>query len=870
MTQSIPQDVDRGDLTASRFFTLGRVGVELVGGSDDGDSLATQTKQLAVLAYLCVARPRGMRQRDDVAAMFWPEQSQDRARAALRGAIHKLRRALGADVLVGVGDEKIGIDAARVWCDATAIEDAVQATDFELALLLYCGDFLQGFYVADAPEFEAWVDRERARLRGLGRDAAVACTRGRYASGKKESALAAARAALEIDPYHEPSLRMALQLMAELGDRAGALVEADRFEARIGADLGAVLAPETRDLVQRLRAGLTIEPLEPPPAGKPATRRAATPSKREPAIPAAGEAKKRRSWRPAVAATLLAVAGVTAAAVARRASNASPLAPDIGKPVTSVYLGRFESLPPNDSTARFLSLMAADWIGRGLSSDGGPHIALATGRALGRDSALAEAARLGAQLAVVGRVYRDGTQLVVGSELVRVAGGTVVRSHPAVPVVETALVAGADSIRRIVMASVATATDMPWGREAVNPHLPSYEAYRAYLGAREAEKARDLPRAIALFERATELDSGFTDALRWLIGMRSATGNWSVADSMLTVLERRNRTEPRVVRLTDAVLRTRMGGGDKYEALQPLYAELGVAKTAPFRVYEEGNALLWARRIREAQTVFLSNPDAGSPTTGIYSYWIGLGHTYHELGDYQGELDVARRGLKVFPAHLGMRGEEARALTALGDPVEVGQVLDAVSKAPPGPGTWTASSVYSIAAREARAHGLPAVEEDARRRTVAWAASLTRRERENETLFFGVSALLYGVAAWPELIAQSDLKLAGDSVTMVWHGNRGIAAAMVGDTARARREDAWLAGLTDAALRRGLSRGPPAADRAYLRGLIAGALGDKSRAIELLREAVSRGWSIDVEFHTDPIIGRFVDDPAVKDLMAIR
>jgi hypothetical protein len=93
---------------------------------------------------------------------------------------------------------------------------------------------------------------------------------------------------------------------------------------------------------------------------------------------------------------------------------------------------------------------------------------------------------------------------------------------------------------------------------------------------------------------------------------------------------------------------------------------------------------------------------------------------------------------------------------------------------------------------------------------------------------------------------------------------------MMGDTVRARREDAWLAGLSDAQLKRGLSRGPPAADRALLRGLIAGALGEKSRAIGLLREAVSRGWTVDVEFHTDPIIARFADDPAVKDLLAIR
>jgi hypothetical protein len=467
-------------------------------------------------------------------------------------------------------------------------------------------------------------------------------------------------------------------------------------------------------------------------------------------------------------------------------------------------------------------------------------------------------------------VYRDGTKLVVGSDLVHISDGTIVRSHPAVPVDETSLVAGADSMRRLVMASVATAIEVPWGREAVNPHLPSYEAYRTYLAAREAERARDIPRAAALFERATELDSGFTDALRWLIGMRSATGYWSVADSMLNVLEQRNRTEPRAVRLADAVLRTRMGGGDKYESLQPLYAELGTPKNSEYRVYEEGNALLFARRVREGKTILLSNPAAGSRATGIYSYWITLGHMYHELGDYNGELEVARRGLSEFPEHLGMRGEEVRALAALGRGAEIGPVLDAVSTRPPGPGTWSAPSVYAIAAREARAHGLPEVEADARRRLVAWVATLTRKERENETFSFGVTALLYGAAAWPELIKQSELRLAGDSVTMYWHGNRGVAAAMVGDTARARREDAWLAGLTDAQLRRGLSHGPPAAERVALRALIAGALGETSRAIELLREAMSRGCTVDIEFHTDPIIGRFIDDPAVKDLVVIR
>jgi hypothetical protein len=52
--------------------------------------------------------------------------------------------------------------------------------------------------------------------------------------------------------------------------------------------------------------------------------------------------------------------------------------------------------------------------------------------------------------------------------------------------------------------------------------------------------------------------------------------------------------------------------------------------------------------------------------------------------------------------------------------------------------------------------------------------------------------------------------------------------------------------------------------------LIAAALGEKSRAITRHREAVSRGCNVAGEFNTDPLIGRFANDPAVKDLMAIR
>ena len=86
--------------------------------------------------------------------------------------MHFLRGELGPGVVVSRGDEEVGVERGRCWCDAVAFLDAVNAGRAEEALGLYQGDFLAGFHVSDAPEFERWLDGERARLRDLATRAA--------------------------------------------------------------------------------------------------------------------------------------------------------------------------------------------------------------------------------------------------------------------------------------------------------------------------------------------------------------------------------------------------------------------------------------------------------------------------------------------------------------------------------------------------------------------------------------------------------------------------------------------------------------------------------------------------------------------------
>jgi DNA-binding SARP family transcriptional activator len=226
-------------------------------------------KHLALLTYLALS-PNHSRTRDHLLGLLWAEQPERAARKALNTALNRLRDALGEARLRSEGDtltlsdDRLDVDVLRFLAHA---ESEPQA-----AVPLLRGDFLEGFHVKDAPEFEDWMARERERYHALAAAALVAAGE-RHVTTEFAKAADLARRALALAPRSEPAVRLLMRAGALAGDLATAVGAYREFAQRLktevderpGRDLSA-LADRIRD--QRWRPAGTGATLASPLVGR--------------------------------------------------------------------------------------------------------------------------------------------------------------------------------------------------------------------------------------------------------------------------------------------------------------------------------------------------------------------------------------------------------------------------------------------------------------------------------------------------------------------------------------------------------------------------------------------------------------------------
>ena len=236
-------------------------------------------KALALLCYL--AAEGGRHPRRELAELLWPESDERRARTDLRSALANLRKALGHDSAHEEGArfllierDLLGIEPRGIELDLGTLEAAVSLARTEASpgersadavgrrnliarlegiLGAYRGEFMEGFSLEDAPEFELWLEADRARWRGVFGEL---CERLSRLQGEKDrlgEAIGTARLWVRHAPLEEDAYRRLMELLSTAGDSEGALLAYEGFRNTLSRELESEPSPQMRELAARLR-----------------------------------------------------------------------------------------------------------------------------------------------------------------------------------------------------------------------------------------------------------------------------------------------------------------------------------------------------------------------------------------------------------------------------------------------------------------------------------------------------------------------------------------------------------------------------------------------------------------------------------------
>jgi len=842
-------------------------GLELRGS--DGlqlDTVLTQPKRVALLAFLAAAAPHRFHRRDTLLGLLWPELDQEHARAALRQALHSLRRALHADVLTSRGDEEVGVDEQQLWCDVRAFRQALDADDPNGALDLYRGGLLEGFFLSGAPEFERWLEDERSRLRDQACKAAWTLAQRSKAEGDVRLTGQWARRAAALVPNDEEMLRRLITLLDELGDRAGAMQVYEEFARRVAGDYEVKPAPETTALISSVRtrdAARTAPERLPIALAGSAEIPAATGVPTAPRSRSGSPGPRRVVWTSAAIAVAVALAG---GALYVRSNPALALRAD--RVVVATFANQ-----TGDTALDRLGELAADWISRGLSETGLVEVAdpgAKPPKGAGAVPNEAEAVRglavaTGSEVAVWGAFFRSGDSLEFAAhitderrrELVRSLGPVLGAPNDPRPAIA--------ALRQRIIASLAVVLDprlKDWQGRTSQP--PSYAAYRVFTAGVDAMNRLNTSEAVRLLYRAAALDSTYTLPLVW-----AAFAHWWRFECGKTEgLRMKLETVPDRLARVDRLMLDRWVAqchGDLPTVYQKSRLLVEALPGSELMAGYLGRDALLIDRPREAITILLRlHPDRGALRDWPY-YFYWLTSAYHSLGDHERELEAARLQRRLNPGNLGSLRQEALALAALGRVREVNELLDELPAQRPHP--WRVpAAVIRETALELRAHGYSASSDSVLDRAFAWLDGRPLQERATEAARRLRLQTLYAARRWEpaRVLAEELVREHPDSLT--YQGVRGALAAQGGDRERAEQADSVLT-----ARWRPFLQGHPT----YWRACIAAQLGERPGAVRLIAQAHQEGLWLSGEFweqpiatlHADPCFEPLHDYPPFEQLL---
>jgi DNA-binding SARP family transcriptional activator/pimeloyl-ACP methyl ester carboxylesterase len=259
-----------------KLYLLGPPRIELDGAPVD----IQRRKVLALLIYLAISQQ--VHGRDALATLFYPENTQSRARAYLRRDLAVLNTSLAGEWLVTDRDTvelKCRSDASTgqaFWLDVDHFRGLVSASrshehppeeacpdclsTLAEAVDLYTNDFLAGFTLRDSREFDEWQFFQAESLRQELASVLAQLVQGLSIRGDYEAAIPHARRWVALDPLHEPAQRQLMQLYGQASQQAAALRQYEEYVKLLDEELGLPPEEETATLYEAIKAKRILAP----------------------------------------------------------------------------------------------------------------------------------------------------------------------------------------------------------------------------------------------------------------------------------------------------------------------------------------------------------------------------------------------------------------------------------------------------------------------------------------------------------------------------------------------------------------------------------------------------------------------------------
>jgi DNA-binding SARP family transcriptional activator len=243
-----------GGEAALRVHVIGTFKVEGFTEHELGSRKARTTLRLLAVAARTPVRA------DRLIDVLWSDEQPRDPAGQLAVIMSRLRRVLGPNRIVHSDD---GYSLEVDWLDVTAAADLVAEAERRLtagnpAAALAAALSARELLSHPALDDEVWLEQERRSVERLAARARDLVARVALAAGDLATGVEAAEEAVDVDPYDEEALRLAMAGLAAQGRTSSALALYERIRAQLADELGIAPSDETSAAQIAVLKGLPV------------------------------------------------------------------------------------------------------------------------------------------------------------------------------------------------------------------------------------------------------------------------------------------------------------------------------------------------------------------------------------------------------------------------------------------------------------------------------------------------------------------------------------------------------------------------------------------------------------------------------------